>query len=522
MALHGHTKIELQDVNTGEKKVIEDDNMVTNGLAKMLIPAGGWANVFGTYAFYQPTDVNKQDFANRLLGGILCFEQPQEENENNINMDYGNRIVAKASSYAYTGIETTQGSYNLEESGKQENKAYKHVWDFATNQGNGTIASVSLTTQYGGEFGDGSSEVNTDSKWSTVILQRLMAQGIGASNGGTQFIDISLGCNDINGTTCIGLLCYADYTNNFMLFLKEAYSIRYNSSNADSYFYNSKKLVLKKIKFPFSKISVFCNPLDTVFEDGDIEILIPDSILTQCNSSSNFVSVQYDEGYIYFVMCANNTYIGSGNSLKVLKVNVQDFSTEVISIINTSPAIFYLYGYSYNYGYQADRVGYNAGSFDINNEYFTFCSLGTSGNGKVYRIKIENNTDVREYKKDDGSDFVFDAYSSRMSLIRIGKLLYYGVGSVVFNIESCKVKYTRTYNKTNISFIPSNKTYPFEAMGANTPVYYMASALDGQDSYMGILPCFKQDTLMTINNLPEPVIKTASQTMKITYTITEE
>ena len=33
--IKGHTKIELTNVKTGQKKVIEDTNMVTNGMAKM-------------------------------------------------------------------------------------------------------------------------------------------------------------------------------------------------------------------------------------------------------------------------------------------------------------------------------------------------------------------------------------------------------------------------------------------------------------------------------------------------------
>ena len=36
MRLKGHTVIELTDVNTGEKEIHEDDNMITNAIKQLL------------------------------------------------------------------------------------------------------------------------------------------------------------------------------------------------------------------------------------------------------------------------------------------------------------------------------------------------------------------------------------------------------------------------------------------------------------------------------------------------------
>ena len=36
MSLKGHTVIELTDVNTGEKEIHEDDNMITNAIKQLL------------------------------------------------------------------------------------------------------------------------------------------------------------------------------------------------------------------------------------------------------------------------------------------------------------------------------------------------------------------------------------------------------------------------------------------------------------------------------------------------------
>lgn len=47
--------------------------------------------------------------------------------------------------------------------------------------------------------------------------------------------------------------------------------------------------------------------------------------------------------------------------------------------------------------------------------------------------------------------------------------------------------------------------------------HYYSEASKYLSARVGILA----NTLMTINNLPSPVVKTAAQTMKITYTIQE-
>ena len=45
-----------------------------------------------------------------------------------------------------------RGTYNTAES-RQLSNGYSHVWDFATNQANGVINAVALTSEWGGEMG---------------------------------------------------------------------------------------------------------------------------------------------------------------------------------------------------------------------------------------------------------------------------------------------------------------------------------------------------------------------------------
>lgn len=531
MALHGHTKIELQDVNTGEKKVIEDDNMVTNGLSKMLRPANGWANVFGSRRFY-PKD-NYLSMIDNLFGGIVCFEKTHEENPENFFRDPLNKIIAKASTYAYTGLDKTQGSYNIEESGVQQDGSFKKVWDFSTNQGNGTIASVSLSTQYYGELGDGcivEDELNKVSG-NTYTFDVMKAVGIGgffnsASTDGyipTANLTKSVGnWTASNYAVANEMFCYADYVDNYTIFLDNAYNVFYNSSYKNDFFYNTKKICLRKMHVPFSKISPLTNPYDLIVDSEGIEIAIPDSILEQCKGTYDCLFVHSDIGYIYIVMVKNDHVVKPGEILRVLKINVSDFVTEVMSITNTTPTNIYFRGGESTSSVKSINNGYGTGGISITNEYFIFLSASDNNvetDKKIYRINLKNNADITVFKM-NGEDY--KSKSNRRLFQRIGDMLY--SGDLALNIKSTEVKYNKISGNTYYEWLSeSSISTPFEAYGERVPVFYkFISPARANEPYLALQPCFRIDTLMTINNLPEPVIKTASQTMKITYTITEE
>ena len=53
------------------------------------------------------------------------------------------------------------------------------------------------------------------------------------------------------------------------------------------------------------------------------------------------------------------------------------------------------------------------------------------------------------------------------------------------------------------------------------PIMTDGAIVYDSDAYVGCAPKLNPFILTTKNNLDEPVVKTASQTMKITYTLTE-
>ena len=149
MALKGHTKIELQDVETGEVEVYEEDNAITPflqecidlfsdmGLTMMYEPSppagtllfeGGntWRNLFGTLCLFP----ERQD-------PDTCCKKDNELGWGRYN------LVSNIGNTNY------QGLYNLEESTVDvTNKTVTMVWDFSTSQAIGTIKSICLAPWY--------------------------------------------------------------------------------------------------------------------------------------------------------------------------------------------------------------------------------------------------------------------------------------------------------------------------------------------------------------------------------------
>ena len=102
MALKGKTTFELTDVNTGEVEVIEDTNMITNGLQDFL----------ATYGYFG-CDVLSNDKMGasslwvNVLGGLFLFDSRLDENVENTFMPAGVKMIGNGSKdVANSGVVT--------------------------------------------------------------------------------------------------------------------------------------------------------------------------------------------------------------------------------------------------------------------------------------------------------------------------------------------------------------------------------------------------------------------------------
>ena len=149
----GHTKIELTDIHTGKKQIIEKDNAFQAGvLAQYMRSMGAYNN-----NPYANSTWAGQPIWRNLCGGILCFRDAIDNSEDEVEyMPAGNEMVANGAymvNNAGTPIEL--GSYNEVESSTSGNDSVTFVYDWMTSQGNGTISCVCLTTEIGGYIGYG-------------------------------------------------------------------------------------------------------------------------------------------------------------------------------------------------------------------------------------------------------------------------------------------------------------------------------------------------------------------------------
>ena len=150
----GEVTIELKDVKTGEVETVHDHNLVTKALAYFL-KQGGITNP----SAFNASDL-RTDFLTNMLGGVLCLDTAITDagghDDEIVRVPAGVKMTANgAMGVGNNSAPTEFGSYNNDESGWQQDGSFKMVWDYTTSQANGTIATVCLTSYFGGYAGIG-------------------------------------------------------------------------------------------------------------------------------------------------------------------------------------------------------------------------------------------------------------------------------------------------------------------------------------------------------------------------------
>ena len=141
--IKGKTRITLTDVKTGAREIIEDENMVTNAVAKIFK-----SNMLGLTDYYNMLP------AWRLFGGIMCFSAALPEDANGIYPPNNTTAVmtANAGQTAHSTASTTRGNPDGYLT-KIEQDHITLAWQWGMSQGNGTIACCCLTHAEAGDCG---------------------------------------------------------------------------------------------------------------------------------------------------------------------------------------------------------------------------------------------------------------------------------------------------------------------------------------------------------------------------------
>ena len=473
MGIKGKTTFELTDINTGKVEVIEDSNMITNGLQEFLRTYG----YFGCDILSDET-IRKSSLWVNLLGGLFLFDTALDEDVNNIFMPAGVKMIGNGSKdVSNSGAVTELGSYNTTESGLQSDGSIKLVYDFSTAQANGTIACACLTSKIGGYMGMGNDSgryYNADYAEDAFWGKNYCYTGISG------------------GEKNVSHLLYPVYSENAIYFTNP-YNITYASNYSSQHWRTTGKIQILKVRAGFTNVGINDRQdLKNIIATYDVDI--PQDILDYMGTSNNYVYAVADslERNIFIVFYKSAT-LSAGGYCWIMKIDKHMKATAYKLTNNTGSALsiyrqtnafngdyffaygnvspYYLYGIKYSDSTQIIETGVNK------NSKYNLCNMGKN------LIGIFSESESKSYY----SYTIYDMVNRTHRVVN-------------GNGNSSNYLYTPFSDKKGIylrTYTPSSSNYSYTVM--KDPRY-----------------------LATINNLSEPVVKTSSKTMKVTYTLTFE
>lgn len=467
--LKGRSVIELTDIHTGQVEIHEDTNLVTEAVMDVLN-----TNIMGILFNNTPFNgVNGENWMlplkKNVMGGILLYQNPLEERTDNIYAPLNNPLIGYASDDANNTEDVRRGSRNLTES-KVVDGGFRFVWDFATSQANGTISAICLSNTLAGK--------------------------------GTQYANnymVRLGQYSCERN----LYTQESYRGNKRLFIEDGYRLEMIS------YYDSTQAVLLKYLDDYLHASLVDRPLTRVVltpeEETTIEIgHYPLYYSYSGGGSLDGTEAPYNNNHNvipYLYHGADGKWYG------IVRRDNQKYS-------HTSSGRDYYTHTSYEWFLDTvDENGCKTQKIVTPSGISEFVGIGMSGKwlmcytGKaVYRIDTTNVANIELVP-----DFVYNASNTATYIVDDDVVIN---GWYFFDGEP-KLYLRETADASYVTW-GRNQVARYKTYAVREWMYRYGDYVVNKELYL------YTPYLATINNLAEPVIKTADKTMKITYTITEE
>ena len=493
MSLKGSAIIELTNAD-GSKHIVNHDNMITNAVNDLLkSKRGNMATIFNTMS-------NGESYAEALFGGILLFGDTLDESADKYSIPTTN-IIGYASQEAYNGLDVARGSFNQAESGLQDDGSYKFVWDFATSQANGSIKSLSLCPKIMGQIGASDTAVKSERRGITTASKASIAP---FNNNGRIYT------KDIDGISSYRIIPVAVIGD--IMYAIDMYNILYNSSDSSAFFINNGN-VLKLYKFRIGQDSISIKDvccMATYIET--VDVALPDEFISALRTSDCPITFWFDSAKKSLIVfpCSKKSNIEVNGTTKYIEIALEN-NMEITSytFTNNTAGVISSGG---------DTIGYrekNKNTFFVLNDHIV-CYAIVDGSNKMYVINRNDNTDVKEVKWAAGKEYkietsdacYFDPISCRDNILIFarneGNFSYPDWFTYILDMNTGIIK------KTNLS----NSGYQGVDIGDNS----VDAVVDTYATYYLTINPF---VVTTKNNLDTVISKTSSQTMKITYTLTE-
>lgn len=461
--LQGHTKLDLLRDNKVVKR-IEKHNVISPYVSGLLKQGNLW---------YMTPNTKIYPLIDRMFGGCLLTDTVNP-NGDDIAGFFGMiasdaNIVAQCSNDAYNGNNQKRGSYNTNESGAITG-GYRHVFDWGTDRGNGTIGGVCLTRPQiaRADFSDSSDRIPADDAFINENLGWIYN-----------------GSNDITIDSAFATMDIIDYER------EVGFSVSYDSG-----------------EITVTEYELNTKVIHVLGEAGGVRSTST-HIISQSvdNYSSDWstVTVAYTGDYIHLL-----TFASGGTTLNDYAIDVSNWSCTATTHTFAGVA------FTANRGDVNKRLVSN--SMLIKNGYL-YAVSGNNGQ-KIVKCNLSSDADVSEFDNPvysvagatswgsggDHGSFVLlpngDFYINDWNKATIGHAVYCHDDSFYY----CKKNYSRLQR----------------SIFANA-----YGSLYGVSTYAGggySLSCFLETAfpyVSTVNNLEEAVTKSADLTMKLTYEITE-
>ena len=445
--LHGRTKIELYNPTTKVKEVIRSENTFQGAVIAKALRGMGESK----QSPYFNSDFSNAPIWQKTVGGIFLFRD--QETSGNQYMTVGNKMIGNGSyGVVNNGTPNELGSYNSQESSASAS-AITQVYDFSTQQANGTTGCVCLTSQTGGfiGYGNDSQQVNA-SGWGLNRDQNTSVPPIGGSG------------------------------------LTEAHIIVGNMSYRFSALNGVISLTKRRVTLTQGSIFDRFDKTPITFDLTEIG--------NHLNVDSQTLHAVYDGGYIY-ILPAIQQILETTETMYYYKYNIANDTMTEESFTNTSENNIYPAWLSFS------TVVF---SFCVSNGTMA-CRTIIDNVDKIALFNLANGTHIEDLDLNGSNQRFFAKLGTNLSLVSSANINQTN-NIYVYDHE---YKTLRPTNGVNLEAELNNRGYYYEP----TLDAFVCCGTFGD--YLVKNPLY----LATINNLGTPVTKTAAQTMKVTYTLTE-
>lgn len=489
--IKGSATIELTNAD-GSKQVIKHDNMITNAVKDLLVSQRG--EIAPLFKITQ----NNESIARAMFGGLLLFDDTLNSNADDYFIPSA-KITGYASLTSYGGMDVARGGFNELESGLQaDGKSYKFVWDFSTSQGNGTIKSLALCPSMMGQIG--ASDTIISSEQDNFYMENDLVNPFNDDG----YMLLSSGDTDNVGNYNYSIVAIVDD----IAYAIEQYNIKFDSSYKSRHITkNGGKLRIYKFKLCAEKISIL-DKVGMARYLGYDDIALPTDFVSDLYAYSGYtLSYYFDQTgkKLLIFPCYLNSDVSVNGTIKYLEIDLKN-SYAITEYTFTNNTAGYISKDS-----QTHNIGMRL-NFCVLKDYILAISVSDKKK-KLFAISRTDNTSVKKAKWGNGNEFNYSNanvgfepifVNGNICILKIS-LDTYNYNIFIFDMYTGEIRKT---NATNMSI--------FNNVDIGRKVLYGKTG-----PYLTYVPTVNPFILTTKNNLDSPVTKTASQTMKITYTLTE-